>query len=309
MENRNFFRSRTVAIVAGAALLVTLGGVGGAVGAKLVTSADIKDQTIKKVDIAKNGVGGSEVKDRSLKVKDLSNDARTKLKGNSGPAGARGPQGPSGPAGPPGTGATYQGANWSIIDRNTIGNGDAYLRAGPSAGPTVKPPAGVGSLGLRTGSGADKAAFGNQVDFVGDALSGVDAVSFWVFTTGENRTVSPENLPNVTVEIDPDSTSDAAPNFSSLVFAPADAPANAWSEIDASTAERWWLTGDAGTNTGCTQADFCTLDQVQTALSNASVLSVAIGKGRDSAFSGAVDKLVWNTTTYDFEPFGVSASN
>jgi hypothetical protein len=306
MENRNLFRSRTVAVVAGAALLVTLGGVSGAVGAKLVTSADIKNQTIKKVDIAKDGVGGSEVKDRSLKVKDLSSDARAKLKGSTGPAGARGPQGP---AGPPGAGATYQGADWSTIDRNTIGGGDAYLRAGPSSGTDVSPPLGVGSLGVRTGSNADKAAFGNQVDFVGDALAGVNTVSFSVFTTGENRAVSPENLPNVTVEIDPDSSSATPPNFSSLVFAPADAPANVWSDIDATTAERWWLTGDAGTSTGCTQADFCTLDQVQAALPNASVLSVAIGKGRDSAFSGAVDKLVWNTTTYDFEPFGVTASD
>ena len=35
---------------------------------------------------------------------------------------------------------------------------------------------------------------------------------------------------------------------------------------------------------------------------------MSIIKGRDYAFSGAVDKLVINDTTYDFEPFGVSSN-
>ncbi len=32
---------------------------------------------------------------------------------------------------------------------------------------------------------------------------------------------------------------------------------------------------------------------------------MAISKGSDYAFSGAVDALQINSTTYDFEPFGV----
>ena len=87
--------NRVVAITAGAAIIVAASSFG-AVAAKLVTSADIKDQTIKKIDIKKGGVGGSEVKDKSLKVKDLSDGAQKKLKGNTGPAG---------PAGPPGAAA------------------------------------------------------------------------------------------------------------------------------------------------------------------------------------------------------------
>src|SRR5262245_18387303 len=90
-------KQRVTAVAIGAAVIVSASSFG-AVAAKLVTSADIKDQTIKKVDIKKGGVGGSEVKDKSLKVKDLSTDAQAKLKGNTGP---RGPQGPAGPAGPP----------------------------------------------------------------------------------------------------------------------------------------------------------------------------------------------------------------
>lgn len=102
--------NRLVAVTAGAAVLVAASSFG-AVAAKLVTSADIKDQTIKKVDIGKNGVGGSEVKNKSLKVKDLSDDAQAKLKGNTGPAGARGPAGPAGPAGPVGPAATTTVSN------------------------------------------------------------------------------------------------------------------------------------------------------------------------------------------------------
>ena len=81
--------NRFVAVTAGAAIIVAASTFG-AVAAKLVTSADIKDQTIKKIDIKEGGVGGSEVKDKSLKVKDLSDGAQKKLKGNTGPAGPDG---------------------------------------------------------------------------------------------------------------------------------------------------------------------------------------------------------------------------
>ena len=93
--------NRFVAVTAGAAILVAASSFG-AVAANLVTSADIKDQTIKKVDIGKAAVGGDEVKDSSLKMKDLSSGAQSKLKGNTGSTGPSGPQGPAGPAGPQG---------------------------------------------------------------------------------------------------------------------------------------------------------------------------------------------------------------
>jgi hypothetical protein len=47
---------------------------------------------------------------------------------------------------------------------------------------------------------------------------------------------------------------------------------------------------------------------VKTALANgtgAKILTVAVGKGRDYAWVGAVDGLTINGTVYDFEPFGV----
>lgn len=42
---------------------------------------------------------------------------------------------------------------------------------------------------------------------------------------------------------------------------------------------------------------------------NATILSVALAKGRDYAFTGAVDKLVLGTEVYDFEPTGVRLVN
>ena len=47
--------------------------------------------------------------------------------------------------------------NWSLIDRNVIGDGDAYLRAGPSMG-QIKPPMGDGSLGLHAGNAKEQDA-------------------------------------------------------------------------------------------------------------------------------------------------------
>ncbi|HEX6149922.1 hypothetical protein [Nocardioides sp.] len=281
MKIRN---ERLAAVAAGAAILVGIGSVT-AVAADLVTSKDIKNDTIKSVD----------VRDDTLTREDISDRTERSLEGQ---------RGPRGPKGEPGEPAVYQGVNWSVIDRNVIGNGDAYLRAGPSAGPEA-PPSGVGSLGLRTGAPTDKAAFGNQVDFVGDPLAGIDTVKYWVFTTGENAAIAANNLPSVAFEVDPTGPDATGPNFSTLVFTPETATPNAWTELDASTEERWYYTGAAGTASGCNQTTYCTLAEAKAAFPDATVLSAQVTKGRDYAFSGAVDGVTIDETTYDFEPFGV----
>ena len=45
---------------------------------------------------------------------------------------------------------------------------------------------------------------------------------------------------------------------------------------------------------------------MKAAVPNATLYTVQISKGRDWAFSGAVDALQINNAVYDFEPFGVS---
>ena len=99
---------RTLVIVAaaGAALAVSAGT--GAVAGSLVTSAQIKDDTVRSRD----------VRDHSLRLVDLHRSVPRKLKGARGPAGptgetgpagpegAQGPAGPRGPQGSPGQAAT-----------------------------------------------------------------------------------------------------------------------------------------------------------------------------------------------------------
>ncbi len=57
----------------------------------LITSADIKDKTIKKVDLAKDSVVTKKVKNGTLKLKDL-NEAANDAIANGGPQGPAGPR-------------------------------------------------------------------------------------------------------------------------------------------------------------------------------------------------------------------------
>jgi hypothetical protein len=57
-------------------LMATL-GVGSAVGAALITSADIKNKTIKQKDMARGAVNSRVIKDRSVRQQDLAFDAVT----------------------------------------------------------------------------------------------------------------------------------------------------------------------------------------------------------------------------------------
>ena len=294
--------SRTGAVLGAAAILAVATG-GGAVAGSMVTGAQIKNGTIETVDLSPGAVNSSRVDDGSLRMRDFREAVQDRI--NAG--GPQGPKGETGPAGPAGT-AKYAGANWSQVDRNVIGNAFTQLRSGPVSnnfGVTVEPPVGVGSLGIHTGSGADKVAFGNQVDFVGDLVSDLNTVKFSVFTTGENRGLAQNNLPSVSLEVDPNVTD--AVNYSTLVFTPLDAPANVWTELDASTAKQWYFTrryrhrhrmqpdhvlhprGDQGGGSDRHHPHRCRSARAVTTPSPA-----------------RSTPLVINDTTYDFEPFGVS---
>lgn len=118
MKTRNH---RIAAVAAGSAVLVGLGSIGGAYAADLITSHDIKNQTIQSWDIHKNGVGKSEVRDdavgsrevldHSIRMKDLRPgvvknilaDQGADRPADRGPQGPQGPKGDPGPAGPPGS--------------------------------------------------------------------------------------------------------------------------------------------------------------------------------------------------------------
>jgi hypothetical protein len=189
------------------------------------------------------------------------------------------------------------------VDRGVIGNGDSYLRAGPGI-----PPSGVGSLGLRTGSPDDRAAFGNEIDFFGDPVSGLTAIGYSVFTTNENRSRG-TNMPSIAFEINPNLETSPA-TFATIVYAPGNSAPSAWTEFDAvaDTGPHWGITGQPGTvcdlnGARCTFAQL--LDFLDDGAPEATIFTAQITKGRDFAFSGAVDNLIINDQVYDFEPFGV----
>lgn len=83
-------RTALVVLVAAIALMATAGA--GATAALMISGKQIKD----------NSVTSQDIKNKSLKVKDLSTRAQAKLKGRTGAAGATGARGPAGPAGPKG---------------------------------------------------------------------------------------------------------------------------------------------------------------------------------------------------------------
>jgi len=216
------------------------------------------------------------------------------------------------------------GQHWGVIDRNTIGSGVADLRQGPFGsfgvtGAAAAPPGGIGSLGLQVSDNAnsgattpEKVAYGNEVDFYGDPVSGLAQAGFNVFQTQENADINPRNMPNISLEINPHV---ASKTYTSMVWVPDPAPVtNKWSGfINAATTGDWYFTNAAvATATGCDQTLTCSLAQAKQALVTqndgsgaATIDTVAVSKGRDNVWAGAVDNLRINAKVYNFEPYGV----
>jgi hypothetical protein len=219
--------------------------------------------------------------------------------------------------------AHSKGAHWGLITRNTIGSAVADLRSGPygSFGTGSQPPFGTGSLGLQVSDNAmsggipqEKVSFGNEVDFFGDQVANLTAVGYRVFQTSENAAISPSNLPNITLEIDPNV---GTSNYTSMVWVPDPIPVaqrDRWSTFQSAVHQgQWYFTGSAGTITGCNQTTMCSFSAAKAALvanqngdGPATIYTVAIAKGRDNAWVGAVDGLRINGTRYDFEAYGVN---
>jgi hypothetical protein len=315
---------RSIALVCITALVVSAAT---ATAASLITGKNVKNGSLT----------GADVKSKSLPLGDLSKGTQALIKkggttlpgsttpGNQGEHGQNGANGANGAPGANGAngsnganganGAAAVGPHWGAINRNTIKTGIADLRNGPFvSGANGSPPFGDGSLELQTADSTSAAAFGNEVDFAGDPVSGLNEVGFRVYTTGENNGRGTPNTPSIAFEIDPNLNTNAS-NFSTMVFQPqSNSPTNQWSGyIDGTTSTpSWWLTGAPGTAINCTQANKCTLAQVKSALAGnndgtpAQIATAEITKGRDFEFEGAVDGLRINNEVFDFELFGVT---
>jgi len=210
-----------------------------------------------------------------------------------------------------------------VINRNTIGSPEAQLRSGPFSpaytgdpadpfdplGPVNSPPFGTGSLGLTVGDGSEKIAFGNEVDFFSTPFN-ITAVGFHIFNVAENAgEIVP--TPTITLEIRPHMETVPLEVFSSLVFFP-DTPLElGWSDyIDATTTGLWGITGDGFNGEPCSiNSSLCSWTDMLALLDDGGdppeLLTVAITKGRDNAWHGAVDGLRINDTIYNFEEYGV----
>jgi hypothetical protein len=217
------------------------------------------------------------------------------------------------------------GKQWGVIYRNTTGSGVADLRAGPyvATGAGTSPPSGVGSLGIQVSDDAtsqspssEKVSFGDEVDFNNDLVSDLSQAGFHVFQTVENASIAARNLPNITLEINPHV---ASVGYTGMVWVPDPAPVlNRWSGyLDATSTGDWYFTNSSvASATGCTQALTCSLADAKQALVDendgsgaARIYTVAVAKGRDNVWAGAVDDLRINSKIYDFEPYGVVTTN
>lgn len=295
---------------------IVLAMAGSATAGALITSGKIKDGTIQSRDIRKGAINLDRLAP-SVRAA-LAKAGQVGAKGDKGDTGLSGttlqssaPQkGDKGDKGDPGDAAKLPSAgHWGIINRNTIGSPNASLRSGP-----FTPPAGLGtgSLNLSVPSGTEKVAYGNEIDFAGRSVAGLTKVGFYVYNVGENG--GGGNMPGITFEIDPN-RADVDTSYSSLVFMPDSSPANEWSPyIDGTTSGKWGLTGGKF-NTPATQANCgingprCTWTEMLAYLDDggdpATISSVAVTKGRDNAWQGAVDGLTINTELFDFEEYGV----
>ncbi|MGW3248746.1 hypothetical protein [Streptomyces sp. NPDC001070] len=217
--------------------------------------------------------------------------------------------------------------HWGVITRNTIGSPVAVLRDGPFGsfgvtGSAARPPYGNGSLGIEVADSStslappsEKVDFGNEVDFYGDRVLGLDQLGFHVFQTGENVDYGGEgNLPNIRIEINPNLTSRPGDTYSTMVWLPPAIPVantNRWSGfLNAATTGSWYLSGNE-LPTDCTSSSPCPFATLKNLLndggSQPTIYSVAVGKGRDKNWVGAVDGLRINRYVYDFEADGVQA--
>jgi hypothetical protein len=294
-----------------------------ATAATLITGAKVKNNSLTGLDI--KNIQSGDIKDGSIRLRDLNAEVLRAIQtgsansgasttgsgaaganGATGAAGSNGAAGANGTNGVNGTNATVSSGNWGVIARNTIGSPDIFTRSGPAT-----PPRGTGSLGFSVGGNTEKAAYGNEKDFAGSTVAGLNQIGFAVYTTGENAALGNPNMPSIAIEIDPNLTATPS-NFSTLVFVPNNTTPNQWTTIDATDPATgfWFLTGAAGTATGCTQATTCTFAQVKSALANgtgAVIGSIGVTKGRDFAWQGGIDALRVNAQVFDFEETGVTA--
>jgi hypothetical protein len=122
-----FAHGRIASVVAGTSVLVLLGGVGGAVAANTVGSQDIRNNSIRQVDVQNGGLG----------FRDFNNWTQNRI--DAANRGQRGPEGEPGAPGAPGkdgvSGAVTEKPSAEVVDiaPGTTGTATAVCPDGKAA--------------------------------------------------------------------------------------------------------------------------------------------------------------------------------
>ena len=194
--------------------------------------------------------------------------------------------------------------------RNQQGAGQSSLQTGPAPVPM-----GAGSLKLLTTGTSDLAAFGDSVDFAGIPLESITSLSY----SSYNPDVTPR--PALRLEVNPHLVGDAAVGgvfeFTTLIYDPADGVTGWVTHADIQDDR---LVGTRpvmrGRRSGVYAGVQVHLDRSDRRIgrqrrrrrarrlrSAAVSTSASVQAGRQA--TTAVDKFVFNTYTFDFEPNGV----
>ena len=183
----NVARMKSPTIVLAAVALV-IGVGGGAVGATLITGADVKDGSLTGADIKEASVNASRLqkltigegrlKDGSVTAPKIANNSVTSGRIKDGAVGTNDLANGSVTANKLAPGAVaFPQTLWGPMIRNQPGAGQSTLVTGPG-----QPPMGTGSLQLSTTGHADLAAFGDSIDFAGIQLADINNLSYSSWT-------------------------------------------------------------------------------------------------------------------------------
>ncbi len=326
----NRFKLPTIVL---SATLLVIGVSSGAVAAQLITGKDVKDGSLTTSDIKNGTLTTQDLKNGAVSIDKLKADAvgtdkiktgavgHHKLKANAvdsskikdGSVGTHDLADGSVTANKLAPGAVaFPQTLWGPMIRNQVGAARSTLATGPGT-----PPMGSGSLHLSVTGTPDRAAFGDSIDFAGVPLSGITGLGYASY----NPDAVPAVRPSLRIEINPhlvnDATFGGVFEFSTLTYEP-DPGATGWvTHANIQNDNNWYLSGDAATATGCvnTPAGLCTLTEVRDRLDASGDPDTAppaistgvyfsLGSGI-AATTGAVDKFVFNSFVFDFEPSGV----
>ncbi|HYP39114.1 MAG TPA: thrombospondin type 3 repeat-containing protein [Chloroflexia bacterium] len=193
--------------------------------------------------------------------------------------------------------------NWVLYTRIPTSLGQFVT--GPAT-----PPAGVGSLQLRTPSSGDKVFLFNY-DYVGTTISSIDAIGYSSYRSAG----AGQQLPGLNIQVDKNGGSLLPGDFTTLVYEPIyNTPTGTivsgqwqtWNAING----RWWSTAALGGGqcAGATISCMRTLAQIAANNPGATITGgFGINQGSGNAtLVSAVDALILgtsgNSVTYNFEP-------